>query len=100
MQETIKDSTIYKKADKKAQLIMLNEEAKALEAGKQYWCAKWQVFEIYTIGGPNMIRGWDIKWIVCSGTMQHAKENLKSFSNFDCIISCNDYNGGDIIGHI
>lgn len=98
MNQTIKESTIYKNADKTAKLIMLNAELEAIADGQKYWAAEWQVFEIYTIGGPEMVTGWDIHFVVVAGNLKKAKQSLKSYPNFDCIISSNDYCGGPVIG--
>ena len=42
------------------------------------------VYEIYICGGPNMVSGWEIKWVFAT------PEGIKSFPNFDCIITKND----------
>ena len=47
-------------------------------------------FEIYTIDPVSKTTGWDIKMVsVKSNTIAEARENLKKYPFFDCIILFN-----------
>jgi len=45
---------------------------------------KKNIYEIYICGGPKMVTGWEIVFVSAT------KEGIKSYPNFDCIITVNN----------
>lgn len=53
---------------------------------------KTNCFEIYTKNPETNESGWDIINVeVISDTVKEAKEKIKNYPLFDCIITCNDW---------
>ncbi len=48
-------------------------------------------FEIYTKHPITKEYGWNIRWVEVPENRAKATETIKSFPDFDCIISINDY---------
>lgn len=55
-------------------------------------------FECYTKHPQTGETGWDIKWVgVFADSKEDARELLKSFPNFDCVLTFN-FGGLDLDG--
>jgi hypothetical protein len=49
------------------------------------------IFEIYITGGPDEISGWEIQNVVILAPLGRARELIKSYPKFDCIITSGDW---------
>lgn len=51
----------------------------------------WTIFEIYLTGGPDNVSGWEIQHVVIQADRKEAREIIKQYPNFDCIITMGDW---------